>query len=148
MFDPEELLNAQASDANQTRMDPVPEGEYQAIIEDVQASKIGDKEIPVLNVRWKIEDPELAQRLNRQEVQVRQTVFLDIDESGSLATGANKNIQLGRLREAVGQNKKGQPWSPRNLIGAGPALVSVTHRQDKNDPEIVYDQVQRVAPLK
>jgi len=35
---------------------------------------------------------------------IRHQVFLDIDENGRLATGKGKNINLGRLREALGCN--------------------------------------------
>jgi hypothetical protein len=54
-----------------------------------------------------------------------------------------KNVSLGKLREAVGQNKPGKPWSPAHLNGAQ-LDVLVTHRADKDTGDI-YAEVKRVA---
>ena len=56
--------------------------------------------------------------------------------------GSNKNVKLGRLREALGQNKNGQAWSFGMLKGAGPIKVSI--EPDKKNPED-YSRVVKVA---
>ena len=61
-----------------------------------------------------------------------------------LASGTNKNVKLGALRSALGQNTA--PWSFRNLDGAGPIPnVKVKHVQDKRDAEKVYAEVAAVS---
>lgn len=61
-----------------------------------------------------------------------------------LASGKNKNVKLGALREALGQNSA--PWSFRNLDGAGPIPnVKVKHVADKRDAEKVYAEVAAVS---
>lgn len=43
--------------------------------------------------------------------------FLDLDENGNLATGSGKNVKLGKLRAACGQNSD-DAWSIVSLKGA------------------------------
>lgn len=47
----------------------------------------------------------------------RLSFWLDLTDDGQLATGEGENVNLGRLRAAVGQNVAGQPWSPNMLSG-------------------------------
>ena len=64
---------------------------------------------------------------------VYKPVNLDVSDDGGIATGKNKNIELGRVRKAVGQNADG-PWNITQLRGAGPVLVKVVHREgDRKD---------------
>ena len=60
------------------------------------------------------------------EPTARQTIWLDVNEQGGLVFGKNKNVSLGKLRDALGQNT-GAPWSPTHLIGQ-PATVLIKHR--------------------
>lgn len=143
MFDVDALLENTTTESNETSFTPIPEGEYTATISSVKA-RSPKEGMALLDIVYDIDDPDLAQRLNRQKVTVRQSVFLDI-ENGKLATGPNQNVDLGRVREAVGQNQAGKPWAPSMLEGAGPVRIIVGHRQDKNDPAKVYDDVKKVA---
>lgn len=144
MFDPESFLGTQTKESNSTVMIPVPEGEYNAVVVSVAARQINDKVI--LDVVWKIDSAEVAAATGREENSVRQSIFLDMTSNGGLDFSKGKNVGLGRLREALGQNKDGKPWSPRNMEGQV-ARVLVTHRIDKNDDSIVYADVKRVASL-
>lgn len=143
MFDVDALFENTTTEANETTFTPIPEGEYTATIDKLKM-RSPKEGMALLDIVYDIDDPDLAQRLNRQKVTVRQSVFLDI-ENGKLATGPNQNVDLGRVREAVGQNQPGKPWAPSMLEGAGPVKIIVGHRQDKTDPAKVYDDVKKVA---
>lgn len=154
-FDAEAFMAQQTKSANATKIDPIPEGEYQAVItENVtvrqgESAKSGETFI-VMDVEWELQSgPEdleaLKKRLNRRKLTVRQSLFLDV-ENGMIAEGENKNARLGKLRAAIGQNNNGKPWSPLHLKNAGPATIIVRTRPDENDPDIVYNDVRRVAP--
>lgn len=143
MFDTDALLEATVTEANETSFTPIPEGEYTGIIEDVKVRNPKEG-VTFLDIVWNLDEPELAQRMNRDKVTVRQSVFLDVAD-GKIASGPNQNVDLGRVREAVGQNQPGKPWSPAMLRGAGPAKVMVSQRPDKDDPSKVYSDVKKVA---
>jgi hypothetical protein len=102
-----------------------------------------------MDVQWKLLDvDEMKEKLGFQadrDLFVKQGIFVELEADGSIAGGPNKNVKLGKVREAVGQNKAGKPWAPRQLIGAGPCIIRVTQRPDKDDPEVIYNDVGRVA---
>ena len=149
-FDAEAFMAQQTKSANATKVEPIPEGEYQAVITDrVTARSIETKDGEtrvILDVQWELQGQEqLAGRLKRGKLLVNQSLFLDI-ENGVIAEGDNVNARLGRLRAAVGQNQNGKPWSPMMLKNAGPCTIVVGTRPDPSDPEIIYNDVKRVAP--
>lgn len=148
MFDPSTFLNATLTDANSTQVLPIPEGEYTAVISgdpefrNVQR-KDGTGVIVFLDLKWDIQDPNLAAALDRKQVMARQSLILDTTETGGLDMGKGKNTGLGRLREAVGMNTPGQPFSFRDLPGKM-AKVKVQHRVDGDK---IFDEVRAVAKL-
>lgn len=147
MFDPDAFMNTQFTEANETRFKTVPEGEYPANIDKVEAntwqSRDGSKSGLRLDVTWKIDDPAAAEATGVANPTVRQGIMLDMTEAGGLATGPGRNINLGRLREAVGQNKPGQPWQPSMLVGQ-PARIKVSHRPYEGE---IYAEVKGVTKL-
>lgn len=140
MFNPDEFMHLTTTEADSTRREPVPVGDYNAVIEAVKPD-VTPNGAPLLRVTWKLADPRYPDVEGRL---IDQTIWLDITEAGALDRSKGKNIGLGRLRTAVNQNNPGQSWSASMLLGQV-ALVSVSHRADKNDPDIQYDQVARVA---
>jgi len=140
-FDPDLFLSTQTASALDTQAVPVPEGEYNAVIKDVAARQVKDSII--LDVRWAIDDANVAAVTGLTEPTVRQSVFLDMTAGGGLDTSKGKNIQLGRLREALRQNIAGQPWAPAMLVG-NVARVTVKHRIGG---EAIYTAVKGVAAL-
>lgn len=143
-FNPDTFLSTTTTDSNATRYEPIPEGEYKAMIEKVDGRDA--KGARILDITYLIlEQEQLAERLGLRNLVVRQSIFLDVNDDGLLDSGPNKNVKLGKLRDAVGQNKKGQPWSPLMLAGAGPVLIQVSVRPDKEDPEVLYNDVKRVV---
>lgn len=117
-FGADDILNGQTEGPMETDYVPVPEGEFRAVIDKVDVRLVGEgKDKPVLDVMWKIDDPAVAAQMGIENPTVRQTIFLDIADGGrGLALGKGKNVQLGRLREAVGQNGP-SPWAPGQLVG-------------------------------
>jgi hypothetical protein len=144
MFDAESFLNQTTAAANATVIPPVPEGEYIAIIKSLKARVNNDGSV-VMDVTWDIDDQNLKEQLKRKMITTRQSVWLDLDSSGNLASGEADNVALGRLRAAVGQNKEGTDWSPQMLIGKA-AKIKVGHQVDKQTSEI-RDQVKAVTAL-
>lgn len=151
-FDADTFLSLTIDQPLDTRRVPVPEGEYVAAVKDIKArtgvSQKSGNEFLALDVIWEIDDVEgrVKSATNRDVNTVTQQMFLDRNGSGGIATGAGQNISLGKLREAVGQNKTGMPWSPTMLKGAV-ARISVAHRLDDKDPNVVYDGVNKVAKI-
>jgi len=140
MFDTETFLQTTFTEDNSTRREPVPVGEYQATCEAIRAD-VTQNGAPLLRVTWKLQD------FSNETVNGRlidQTVWLDVTANGALDMSRGKNVGLGRLREAVGQNQPGKPWSPNMVLGAV-ATVSVSHRVDKENAEIIYDQIKSVT---
>jgi len=140
-FDADTFLGTETDQAMDTHFKPVPEGEYTAMIDTVVAKEVNDT--PVLDITYVILDDELKVTMNMDRVSVRQSIFIDMDENGIIALGDNKNVKLGKLREALGQNSG--TWSPRMLVGAGPVKIKTVNKPDKDDPETIYSNVQRVA---
>ena len=145
-FDPDTFLDTSTEKANETVYTPVPEGDYQAMVLKVEGRSANES--PLLDVTFEILDEEIKKTMDQETVTVRSSIFLDLDDNGMLSFGMNKNVRLGKLRDALGQNKDGKPWMPRQLEGAGPLMINVTQRPDKNDSSIIYNDVRKFAPMK
>lgn len=144
-FNPDTFLNTETSDANATSYTPVPEGEFPAAIKAVKPRVLTDGRA-VLDITWSVDDEVARQETGMAEPSVRQTIWLDTTESGGLDFGKGKNVGLGRLREAVGQNQAGKPWAPGMLVGQV-AKVKVGHSIDKRDNVTINADVKAVLPL-
>jgi len=142
-FNPDDFMAGTVTTALDTTYIPVPEGEYQASVSKIAVrtapNKAGGPDYVFLDVQWKITDPEVAKATARDESQVRQSMFLDVNDAGQLDVSKGKNIDLGKLRDAVGQNT-GKPWSPSMLEGAM-ATVIVSHRMYEDQPQAEIKKV-------
>lgn len=155
-FDADTFMNETLDDALDTKVVPIPEGEYEATIEDVvvrqfESKKIDEKTgaprvITTLDITYLLLDNRVAQELGRETVKVRGNIFLDLNEFGKIDTSKGKNISLGRLREAVRQNTPGQPWAFGMLKGAGPVMIKVTQRPGDSD-DVIYNDVKSVTGI-
>jgi hypothetical protein len=141
-FNADTFLGMETDAPMETHFQPVPEGEYNAMIDTVVAKEVNDS--PVLDVTYILLDEDLKKSMNMDRVSVRQSLFIDVESDGRIALGPNKNVKLGKLRDALDQNSG--TWTPRMLIGAGPLTVKTKNTPDKNDPENVYSNVVRTAP--
>lgn len=151
MFDPNTFLEMSVTDANSTSATPVPAREYTAFIDEVKARPWQSKDDPskagmALDILWNIDDAAVKAELERDKVTVKQGIMLDLTETGGLDMGKGKNVGLGRLRDAVGLNQPGQPFSFRMLTGRA-AKIAVSHRTDPKNPEVIYAEVKAVAKL-
>lgn len=147
VFDPSTFLNTQETGALSTSYDPIPDNEYSAFIgagEEAVKARSTQSGQHILDVTWEITDPALAEQLGREKVTVRQSIFLDMTAQGTLDRGKGKNVQLGRLREALNQNDPSRPWSPLSLRGAGPAKIKVTSRTTDQG---VFNDVKAVSKV-
>lgn len=146
-FDSDLFLNSTITGANDTKVIPVPMGEYQGIIEKVVPrqwqSKDGSQTGISLDVHWLIEDAGVKAELGRDTVTCKQGIMLDTAPTGGLDMSKGKNVGLGRLREAIGMNDPSQPFSFHSLPGQS-AKVNVQHRIVGED---TYAEVKAVAKL-
>lgn len=139
-FNPEVFLNVQTTEANSTELTLVPEGEYMAMTEPVtpesfrtfdikRGDRAGQKGV-ALDVQFVINDDSgsLKELLGRAP-KVKYGMMLDVRPDGTLEMGKGRNVGLGRLREAFGQNLTGRPWAFGQL-GGQVAKIKVKHRID------------------
>lgn len=148
IFSPESFLDMQITESNDTKIVPIPVGEYMAAVKDVKVRPWQSKNDPskagiALDIVWLIDDASVKEFLGREEVTAKQGIMLDMTEAGGLDVGKGKNVSLGRLREAVGLNTPGQPFSFTMLSGRA-AKVKVEHRVDGDQ---IYSEIKAVAKL-
>ena len=145
MYDAQSFLDSTVTQANDTRIIPCPQGEFQAFIDKVVprqwTSKDGTSAGVALDVFWNIEDQQVKQTLGREVIVVKQGIMLDLTSAGGLDVSGGKNVGLGRLREAVNLNQAGKPFSFTQLPGQM-AKVKVSHRIDGED---IYAEIKAVS---
>jgi len=147
-FDPSQFLDMQFTEANDTAIINPDDGEYQAQIEKIDFRPWQSKSDPskaglALDITWELQSEAARQKTGRDKVTVRQGLMLDMLSNGGFDMGKGKNIGLGRLREAVGQNVPGRPWTPSQLVGQM-AKVLVKQRIDGDN---IYVDVKGVTKL-
>lgn len=153
MFNPETFLSTTHTEAADTSLSPVPEGEFTAVSSPITADSLRQFDIKrgdragtkgmALDLEWTINDDAVKAELGRTP-KVRQSIMLDLTSDGmGIDFGKGKNVGLGRLRTALGQNQNGQPWN-FSMLGNQVAKVKVKHRivEDK-----IYAEVSDVAAI-
>lgn len=166
-FDPNEFMQQNVdtpADGLQTEMKLCPEGEYKAMIDDFDGTAFERFEFTYkkgpqagmpgsmtkLNLPFKISDDQrLLEALGRTETTIRKAINLDFDQAtGQLDFGVNRNLELNRVRAAVGQDQPG-PWSFTQLRGQGPVMIRVVHRtgQRKDGTPFKIAEVDRVVKI-
>lgn len=148
MFDPETLLGSETQGAMSTEYTPIPIGEYVGIIKDLNVKQVVSQKngetYNFFEIKYAIDDQEVAEITGMTEPVARQSMILDITPGGTLDLGKGKNVQLGRLRAACKQNDPSKPWSFEMLRGQT-VKVSIKHRTA--DDGQIYAEVKNVAPL-
>jgi hypothetical protein len=146
-FDAQAFLDSSVVGSNDTKVIPVPVGEYMGIIEKIAPrqwqSKDGTSSGVALDIFWLVEDENVKQYLGRETVTCKQGLMLDTTPAGALDMSKGKNIGLGRLREAIGANDPSSPFSFGMLPGLS-AKISVSHRINGED---TFAEVKGVAKL-
>ncbi len=163
-FNAEEFLKADYDEALDTERTLFPQGE--CIGESIEEMKILPPKMfeaedgtqqegsPQLELKIKIRDDhaqrirdELGYAADRPVYFIFRT-WLQISEQGWLDFGPNKNLSLGQIREALGQNIPGQKWNFSHLKGAGPIAFTVKHREwEKNGKKGTSEEVSRWASV-
>lgn len=145
-FDVNSFLDLQVTGSNDTKLVPVPVGEYLGLTGEVEVKSWQGKDDPTktglkLLVPIKIDDPAVKEATGRDTSTVVFEAMLDILPGGGLDMGKGKNVQLGRIREATGLNDPSAPFSFRMLAGR-PIKASVIHEEWKGD---LYAKIKAVA---
>lgn len=128
-INPDTFSNLVITEAMDTTAPQVPAGDRPMYIKSQKLRQQG--EYWLMDLMCVATDQESIEVTGKDEPIVRGSVFIDFTPEGALDFGKGKNVQLGRLREAVNQNQKGKPWSPGMLVGTS-FTGNVQHRIDKN----------------
>lgn len=164
MFDPDQFMSMTVDQPLEVERTLVPEGEFDAMVDDFDSSIF-----ETFNFTYKrgpnagqegslhkgtfpivINDDKVRAALQTDKARVYYQCTLDFDETtGQLLFGPNKNIDLGKLRNAVGQNSPG-PWAVSQLRGAGPFKVKVKHREGKraDGTKFKIAEIERMSPIR
>lgn len=159
MIDIDALTSEPVSGPMDTRFPVLPAGEYIASISDKGPVKDWFKiikrqdgsETPTVNIPFVVADPEVAKKMGVAVATTRLTVWLDteLDEASGkqkISRAEGKNVGLGQLREALGQNND-PSWSFDKLLGAGPLKITSDVTESKKNPGQKFSNVTRVAKL-
>jgi hypothetical protein len=139
-FDANAFMQQHVDGPLATEFTLVPPGEYLASIDDFEPDAVEQIDFEYkrgpragqpgtmtkLTLPFVINDEKLKAEMERDKVVITKQMILDIEDNGSLAKGKNKNVDLGRIRDALGQNED-DTWSILKLRGAGPVMVRVVH---------------------
>jgi hypothetical protein len=85
--------------------------------------------------------PDIAKLVNTQTVLFKLGIMLDTNEGGMIDWSTGKNGRLRKVREALGMNVAGQPFSIRAMQGR-PIRFVVTHREYEGE---IFDEIGAVA---
>jgi hypothetical protein len=143
MFDPDKFMDQTTSEVGSTKYELIPTGEYPALVDDIKFRSVTTKngESVAVDIQWILNAPEVAAKMGREKLSVKQGFFIDTDANGGFDMSKGKNVRLNQVREAVGQND-GKPWKPSMLKGQM-ALVKVVPTKDGN-----YNEVTQVGKIK
>ena len=144
-FNPQEFLTQTIEGANSTSFKPVPEGEYLLQVEKLDIRTVAKTGQVILDTTFAILDDGVKAAMGMEKVTVRKGIFLDLTAQGKIDTSENKNVDLGRLRAAVGQNDGSKPWGPLMLLNTM-LKGKVGQRPDDEDPTKIYNDVKAFAP--
>jgi len=146
-FDPDQFLDMPIEGANDTKIIPVPVGEYQAVADSAKVvpwqSRDGSSSGIRLDVLWEIDDENVRAITGRERVTCKQGIMLDLNDAGQLDMGKGKNVNLGRLREALNMNQPDTPFSFSRIPG-NVAKVAIKHRVVDDE---IYAEVKGAARI-
>ena len=162
-FDPDTFMTQTVDEPLESERTLIPPGEYRMFIDDFnrdafetfeftykrgalagQEGKMHKFTCPIV-----VDDEEVKKAMGMERPKIYYQCTLDFDENGQLVTGPNRNIDLGKLRHAVGQNQPG-PWAISQLRGAGPFMAKVEHREGKrkDGSRFKIAEIVRFAPIR
>lgn len=145
LFNPEVLMNCSVETSMSTFIPPWPEGEWVVTITKVDFKQPKDNMV-LMECTFETIEPDVVSITGINPSQTRYAVFLDLTDTGMLDTTEGKNVGVGKLREAVGQNVDGVPWSPALLVGQQLRAKS-SQKADKDNPEILRTDIKAITAL-
>jgi hypothetical protein len=148
-FDPNAFLQTTYTESMATQYVPIPEGIFNVTTgQPSVAHGISEKNQQPwyrLDLPLTVDSDEVRQAMGREEVKTKFTIMLDIDENGHLARGIGRNVQLGRLREALGLNGEGEDFS-LPMLGGRACKAAFQHRANpKRQGEVISDPTELAA---
>ena len=147
-FDPSLFLDATTEEALEKR-DPLPIGDYTAVIGEITARTWQGKSDPsksgmafdvplILDIPAEI---QVEAGLTEPTFTIKDSLLLDTTPQGAIDWGKGKNARLRKYREATDLNKPGEKFNPRMLQGK---VITVKLKHEVVGDEI-YERVAGVA---
>lgn len=146
-FDPTTFGAMTFKGANDTKFIPIPVGEYSFATMKAEINSWQNGDGTKSGLKLIVEgdlldtDGKLAETTNRDKFPMKYEVMLDLTDSGMLDLGKGKNVRLGQLREACGENDPNRDFAFSMLAGKV-IKVSVGHEIYKGEP---MARIQRVV---
>jgi len=150
LFDPVALMNENIA-ANATKRTPLPPGETPAQITKIEfaegkaGAQAKNPGAPWyrLDCTLEITDPQYCAQIPGQPERAVTFygVMLDV-VNGEIATGENKNVKLGKLRDAAGVN--GQPL---NMLIGQYIRVAIGQKPNPKEPSEIISEVVSVTKV-
>lgn len=136
MFDPNSFLMQETEGANSTESVPVPVGEWLMTAVECKPREWVAKNDPsksgiAVDILFEVNDQTVLDLLERDVVKIKLGIMLDTTETGGLDMGKGKNVQLGRLRQALGLNDPSAKFS-FGMIPGRQVKGLVKHRAGDN----------------
>lgn len=135
-FDETAFLNSTVDASFDTRRAPIPVGRYVGVIKDIKArANVQGRKDPTKSYNFldyvitiNLTDEARSEMGTEAATLDRDySLILDLTPAGTLDMSKGKNIGLGILREAVGQNVAGKSWNVRDPVGQM-INVDISHR--------------------
>lgn len=139
-FDPQAFLDATLTEPTEKRP-PLPVGDYIAQIGEVSARAWQGRTDPTKSgIAWDIPleiqvppDVQSALKLSQAVIKLKDSLMLDLTESGTIDNAPGKNRRLRAYREALDMNKPGDTFSARRMNG-GIVKVKISHELYEGQP--------------
>lgn len=150
-FDPAAFLEATLTEPTIKRP-PLPVGDYTGIIGEVKSRSWTGRDDPsktgiAFDVPVTIQIPADVQEslgLKMPTITLKDSIMLDLTESGTMDNSLGKNGHLRRYREALDMNKPGDAFSAKLMQGR-PVLVKIGHELYNGEPVERVKGVTRLA---
>jgi len=149
-MDPQSFLSQKVNAALSTKRIAVPAGEYPARVSKVDYRQMPNKQKPgehfhIYEVTFAIDDENAKAVTGLNEPTVRKSIFLELGPDGLLDTSKGKNVDLGRFREAIGQNDPDKEWGFEDPVGA--VCVIQVVNEPSADGQDTYANVGKMGKL-
>jgi hypothetical protein len=145
IFNAEVLLNAATEKSHATSIPPLPEQEFIFTVTKIDFKQPKDGVI-IMELSAETTDPVAVAATGINPSRSRWSTFVDLTESGLLDDTDGKNIGIGKIREAVGQNTAGVPWAPAALMGQQ-FRGKIVQKADAKDATVIRSEIGAVAKL-